>query len=139
MQDNNRKIVIDTNLWISFLIKKQFSTISELFGNNKLIFSKELLAELCDVVERKKFTKLFSNEHINILFEFIEEYAEIVEISSKVDICRDKKDNYLLALAKDSKADYLITGDADLLDLEQFDRTQIIKITDYKLLYNICN
>ncbi|MCL2039501.1 MAG: putative toxin-antitoxin system toxin component, PIN family [Bacteroidetes bacterium] len=133
MQKECNKIIIDTNIWVSFLIKKQFSIFRELFGNHKLIFSKELLAELCDVVERRKFTNLFSNEQVRILFEFIERYAEIVEISSKVDICRDKKDNYLLALAKDSKADYLITGDNDLLVLEQFEGTKIIKIVDFML------
>ncbi|MGB3849642.1 MAG: putative toxin-antitoxin system toxin component, PIN family, partial [Tunicatimonas sp.] len=40
--------------------------------------------------------------------------------------CRDAKDNFLLSLAKDGKADYLVTGDGDLLDIEIFGNTQIM-------------
>jgi uncharacterized protein len=40
-------------------------------------------------------------------------------------VCRDSKDNFLLALAKDGKADYLLTGDKDLLELVQFGNTRI--------------
>ena len=62
----------------------------------------------------------------------------MIEIKSEVSICRDPKDDYLLALAKDSQADFLITGDRDLLILEQFRETQIVtyqnflKITNFK-------
>ena len=132
MKKEKHKIIIDTNLWVSFLIKNQFSFISELVANNRLIFCKELFSELYDVLYRTKFGKLFSKDNTDNMMEFIDLYAEIVEINSVVDVCRDKKDNYLLALAKDSKADYLITGDKDLLTLKQFEGTKIIKITDYK-------
>jgi uncharacterized protein len=46
-----------------------------------------------------------------------------IEITSEVSIGRDAKDNYLLALAKDSQADFLITGDRDLLSLVNFEGT----------------
>jgi len=41
-------------------------------------------------------------------------------------------DNFLLALARDGKADYLITGDNDLLIMETFEKTEIITIEKYK-------
>lgn len=41
-----------------------------------------------------------------------------IDIRSEVSLCRDEKDNYLLALAKDSQADFLMTGDKDLLVLQ---------------------
>jgi uncharacterized protein len=62
---------------------------------------------------------------------FLGEIGEIVESKSIVSACRDPKDNYLLALAKDSSADFLITGDRDLLVLERFDRTQIVTYQDF--------
>ena len=140
MQENKQhKIVIDTNLWISFLINKQFQFVEKFVIECRLIFCDKLLSELYDTIRKPKLQKLFDTEDAKILFEIIALHAEFISVNSKVDICRDKKDNYLLALAKDSKADYLITGDADLLDLEQFEGTQIIKIADYKLLYNICD
>lgn len=73
----------------------------------------------------------FTKEDIASLIDLIEEYGEIVTVKSKVDICRDKEDNFLLALAKDDKADYLISGDKDLLVIDKFEKTKIIKLTDF--------
>jgi putative PIN family toxin of toxin-antitoxin system len=41
-------------------------------------------------------------------------------------ICRDAKDDFLLALAKSAKADLLVTGDEDLLVLKKYGRTRIV-------------
>ena len=58
-------------------------------------------------------------------------YIDFVKIKSKIEICRDSKDDFLLALAKDGKVSFLITGDNDLLEIGQFGETSIIKITDF--------
>ncbi len=59
-------------------------------------------------------------------------FSEKIDIHSNVEICRDKKDNFLLKLAKDGHADYLITGDNDLLVLNPFEQTKIITIRQFK-------
>jgi hypothetical protein len=41
------------------------------------------------------------------------------------------KSNFLLSLAKDSNADYLITGDNDLLIIEQFYNCKIIRPAEF--------
>jgi predicted nucleic acid-binding protein len=46
-------------------------------------------------------------------------------------MCRDSKDNFLLSLAVDGNADYLITGDKDLLILEKVNKTLIVTIQEY--------
>ena len=56
--------------------------------------------------------------------------AELVDVSSVVDACRDPKDNFLLALAKDGNADYLITGDNDLRTMREFENTKIVSLSD---------
>ena len=48
-----------------------------------------------------------------------------------ITICRDPKDNFLLALAKDAGADYLITRDDDLLSIKQFEKTIILTLEDF--------
>ena len=53
---------------------------------------------------------------------FLKSIGLFIDIQSVVTVCRDPKDNYLLALAKDAKADFLITGDQDLLVLKIFRR-----------------
>ncbi len=47
-----------------------------------------------------------------------EPYIDLIEVESIITICRDPKDNFLLALAKDGKANYLLKGDKDLLELK---------------------
>lgn len=66
-----------------------------------------------------------------MILETIDEYAELVKVSAQVNVCRDPKDNFLLALAIDGTADYLLTGDKDLLDLVQLGTTRIITITQF--------
>lgn len=55
--------------------------------------------------------------------------SEFVGITERVKVCRDEKDNFLLDLCLSGNADYLVTGDADLLTLNPFKKTEII---DYR-------
>ena len=127
------KIILDTNIWISFLITKSMKGIDKLVFDDKvvLLFSDELMTEFIDVTSREKLKPYFTKEDIASLIDLIEEYGEIVKVKSKVDICRDIEDNFLLSLAKDGKADYLITGDKDLLVIENFEKTGIIRLTNF--------
>lgn len=125
---SNEKIILDTNLWISFLISNNFSQLDQLIENKEiiLIFSNELLEEFIEVVHRPKFKKYVSEEDIANLLNYFDQYGRIIEVKSNVQICRDQKDNFLLNLSIDSKAHFLITGDKDLLVLKRVQKTKII-------------
>jgi putative PIN family toxin of toxin-antitoxin system len=127
------KIIIDTNLWISFLITKDFKKLDERIKKRsvRIFFSLESIDEFLTVADRPKFKKHFSKTDIEQLIDLFDVYGEIVSVKSKIDICRDQKDNFLLSLSKDSQANYLITGDKDLLDLKTFEGTKIITMSDY--------
>jgi putative PIN family toxin of toxin-antitoxin system len=127
------RLVVDTNLWISMLISKDFSDLDKLLNKRQaiLIFSKELLEEFIEVVNRPKFQKYFSKNDINLTFKFIDQNAEFINTSSEISICRDDKDNFLLSLAKDGKADFILSGDKDLLDLRKFESTEILTIREF--------
>ena len=58
-----------------------------------------------------------------------------MEVKSKTDKCRDFKDNFLLDLAIDSKADYLVTGDKDLLEIKLIGKTKILTIKEMKSVF----
>jgi putative PIN family toxin of toxin-antitoxin system len=133
MQINKTKIILDTNIWISFLISKELKKIDTLFEKDKIqfVFSNELIEEFLVVVSRPKFEKYFDKAKVIQILNLIEQIAEITTVKSKVSICRDSKDNFLLALAKDAKADYLITGDKDLLVLKTFENTHILSYSDF--------
>ena len=66
MRNKANRIIIDTNLWISFLITKDFSKLDEIIfsRNGILVFSQELLEEFLEVATRPKFRRFFSSEHI---------------------------------------------------------------------------
>ncbi|MBZ9779902.1 putative toxin-antitoxin system toxin component, PIN family [Psychroflexus sp. CAK8W] len=129
----NKKIILDTNLWISFLISKKFNQIDQLIENKKitLVFSDELIEEFIDVVSRPKFQKYFSKKDIEKILNYFDQFGILVKVKSTIEICRDEKDNFLLNLSVDSKANYLITGDKDLLVLKKIEGTEIVTFTDF--------
>ena len=133
MQNKVSRIIIDTNLWISFLITKDFTKLDEIIfsRNGILVFSQDLLDEFLEVAKRPKFRRFFSTSDIEEMLETIDEYADFIEVRTKTDVCRDPKDNFLLSLSTDGKADYLLTGDKDLLDLTKFGETTIITISSF--------
>jgi putative PIN family toxin of toxin-antitoxin system len=133
MQNLKSRIILDTNLWISFLISKDFSKLDEIIFSKKsiLIFSQELLEEFLEVVKRPKFRRYFAQTDIEELLETIDEYGEFIVVKSKIEICRDAKDNFLLSLAVDGKADFLLTGDQDLLIIEKIGKTNIKTISSF--------
>jgi putative PIN family toxin of toxin-antitoxin system len=122
------RIVLDTNLWISFLIKNDYSVLTSLLLSGKviLVFSTELMSEFIEVTQRPKFKKYFSETNVISLTEVIDDYGEFIEVTTNITLCRDAKDNFLLSLAVDGNVDYLLTGDADLLELNPQGKTKII-------------
>lgn len=131
------KIIFDTNVIVSFLITKNFK--DELFynllkqvksGDIELFYSSETFKELQQSI---KIPKIQSRLNKNTS-RFIADYKFIainVEVVNQVSICRDPRDNMFLELAKEIQADYLITGDKDLLELKQFETTKILKPSEF--------
>jgi uncharacterized protein len=79
-----------------------------------------VLLELAEVLSRKKLNKyLLEEERMRFLVALLKE-AELVEIGEVVTDCRDVKDNKFLELAVSGKADYIVSGDEDLLVLNPF-------------------
>ena len=128
-----KRVIIDTNLWISFLITNNLNILSELFlfERFQIIFSDELFNEFLDVARRPKFKKYFDEKSVQLLIENISEKLEFIEVASAISICRDLKDNFILALSIDGNADYIVTGDKDLLSLNGFKGKKIITINEF--------
>jgi len=133
MQNKVSRIIIDTNLWISFLITNDYTKLDEIIlsGNAILVFSQELLDEFLAVAKRPKFRRFFSIADIEDLLETIDEYADLVKVKTQIAVCRDPKDNFLLALSIDGNAHFLLTGDNDLLELAKIGETVIVTISDF--------
>jgi len=128
------KVIIDTNLWISFLIGKKLSILKELIVENtvSLIICEQLLTEIKKVTSRPKINKYFPKTKVEELIIFLEIYAKYYVVNPKSELCRDLKDNFLLDLALESKANFLITSDNDLLVLEKIKNTEIIGYKEFE-------
>ena len=128
------KIIIDTNIWISFLIGKNLKGLQHYIYSSifQIVTCEEQIFELMNVMHRPKMEKIFSKNQINDFFDLLDESAYLTDVHSTVDICRDPKDNYLLALAIDANADYLISGDYDLLSIKQIKETIIMSFSDFE-------
>jgi putative PIN family toxin of toxin-antitoxin system len=96
------------------------------------LYSRELLNELEDVIQRPRHRVCISRLLYEERIEVLRNNGMDVNVYSVIDVCRDPKDNYLLALAKDGEADYLVTDDKDLLVLQQFGKTKIVDLTVFE-------
>ena len=126
-------LIIDTNLWISFIISNKQNLLDPLLLSKeaRLLFSKELIAEIQQTITKPKLKKYFETNALEEMLSTFEPFIDLIKVESIVTICRDAKDNFLLALAKDGKAEYLLTGDKDLLELKKFGKTKIETITAF--------
>lgn len=129
------RVVVDTNVFVSFLIGKRIRGLFEAMmnGNVRLVFSAQLLRELTETASEPKFRKYFTPEVLDDLLFVIKESAVFVEVSPPYPaVCRDPKDDHVLALCKKARAEVLVTGDADLLVLEHHGSTIIMRPKEFE-------
>jgi|ERR1035437_5488316 putative PIN family toxin of toxin-antitoxin system len=126
------QVVIDTNVWISGLIfggnpEKVIRHFID--GNIIVITSEELLSEL-----RRKITKRFPLfiSSLASLDASIRERAMIVQLGSiRINASRDVDDNKFIETAVIGNASYIVSGDKDLLVLENYKDITILKPADF--------
>lgn len=133
------RIIIDTNLWISYLISNNFNQLDKIINSKycTIIFSQELMDEFIEVSSRPKLIKYFEQSDLENILENIDEIAEFIQVHSKVKFLNDSKDDFLLSLAVDGNADYLITGDKDLLEVKKYGTTEITSIAEFLDKYEL--
>jgi putative PIN family toxin of toxin-antitoxin system len=102
------------------------------FGN-ELFVADEILEEVASVMARPKFK--VNEKQIDFFIKSISEIANNVVIDGSVaGVCRDSKDDKILECAYVGNADYIITGDDDLLTLEEFRGIRILTGSEYMIL-----
>ena len=134
MKAQNIKVIFDTNVWISFLIGKRLSFVKNYISSGQItiVTTGQLLKEIKDVTSRDRLKKYFPQESVAELLNLLEIITENVEIEPTHLISRDPKDNFLLDLIDFSKADYLVTGDKDLLVHSPFKSATILTPANFE-------
>jgi putative PIN family toxin of toxin-antitoxin system len=130
----SKRFVVDNNILVSALLIKHsapFQVINKIEERGVILYSEATLLELNQVLGRKKFIKYFTAEEKQAFIFKLLEKAELVKIEESINICRDPKDDKFLELAFSGKADFIITGDQDLLVLNPFRNIEIITAHDF--------
>jgi len=126
------RVVIDINVWISGVVFAGGpGSILDLFGDNQFfaVVSEELLSEL-----RRKITQKFPLylPDLNLLIEEIRLRAFTVELGSHtVNISRDPDDNKVIETAIIGECSYIVSGDKDLLVLENHEGIEILTPAEF--------
>jgi hypothetical protein len=128
------RVIVDTNCWISFLIGRRLHRLIDLLSEEQiqLVICDELLNEIRDVTSRNKFAKYFPPKEVDSLIEFLQIIGENINPTQSVQLCRDEADDFLLALAIEADADYLVTGDSDLLVLKTVGKCHIVNAETFE-------
>jgi len=126
------RAVIDTNILVRALIKP-LGTVGPVLrylrdGAYVLIYSEPLLTELVDVLNRPRIREKYSlsSEDIETVMALILLRGELVVPKRRITVCRDSQDNMFLEAAADGNANMIVSGDDDLLSLEEFEGIPII-------------
>lgn len=133
------RIIFDNNIWISFLIGKRLAALRSAFTRQdvEIYFCDELEHEFLDVARRPKIQKYVNEQQVQRVHQLMTAFCHrAVAVTPSATPVRDPKDVYLLALSDSVKADYLISGDSDLTDMEQHNQT---KIVDFATILRILN
>lgn len=128
------RIVVDTNTFVSAAIFDSSvprQVINRVKSLGIILTSTQVSEELYSVFSREKFDKYLSRiERTQFLLSVLNE-VESVKITSHITNCRDPRDNKFLELAVDGNAQYIITGDNDLLDLSPYRGIHILTPADF--------
>ena len=138
------KIVLDTNVIFSALafdkmVEKVFQSVIDNKDKFLAYRSIETQTELEEKLKSKKFLKYrnFSVEQISEVLDYYYENSVLVTSVFTVSKSRDPKDNKFLKLSKTIQADYLITGDKDILVLKEFEGCRILKTSEFLAELNL--
>ena len=99
------------------------------------VYSKSTLAEFTDKLNHPKFDKYISKQNRLLAIAAYEKRGQLIDVSIRLDACRDPKDNKFLELAVEAGAACIITGDKDLLTLHPFQNIPILTAADFLKLF----
>ena len=128
------RCVFDTNTVVSAALFRGSVPEQELFLALRIaavLMSRELADELNYVLSRPRFDRYADRENREEFLQDLVRQAESVEITERVRACRDPKDDKILELAVNGNADYIVTGDDDLLVMNPFRDIEIVRPAEF--------
>ncbi len=126
------RVVFDTNIFISAFVipgsQAEKAILKIIKSGDSLIISKEIIDEVLSVLSLK-FSR--DREALSQIAVYLSEIAELVRPTERIRIFKDEPDNRIIECALQGKADVVVTGDKEMLKIEQFRETRIISLKEY--------
>lgn len=125
----DRKLVIDTNLWISRLLMPGGTAaraVDHGLSGGIPLMSEETLTELSDALSRTRFDRYVSREDRQHFLRLLGGIVRVISVTQRIAACRDPKDDKFLDVALSGEAQTILTGDHDLLELHPFHGIEIL-------------
>lgn len=134
MTDPKPRVILDTNLLISRTLTPSSlvaSAVRLIIDHCDLLVSQATMDEFATTLTRVQSKGYVKQDEALALITAYRDLVEWVPIIEHVQKCRDPKDDKFLELAVNGKADYVITGDKDLLVLHPFRGIEILTAKDF--------
>lgn len=128
------RVILDTNLLISRVLTPDSfvaGAVRVIIDRCDLLVSQSTMDEFATVLVRVQEGGYITEEEMATLIKAYMEIVEWVPILEKVQACRDPKDDKFLELAVNGQAEYLVTGDRDLLAMHPFRNTPVLTARDF--------
>jgi putative PIN family toxin of toxin-antitoxin system len=127
------RVVVDTNVFISAALKERSlpsDAVRLVAERHALLKSIATEQELFFTIARPRLAPLIPPRFRDWLREIMAT-AESVQIAEQIAACRDPKDDKFLELAVNGRADLIVSGDSDLIDLRTFRGVSIVTAADF--------
>jgi hypothetical protein len=135
------RTIVDTNILLSALLSPHGAPARILAAWERRLFAliacEELVSELRDVAKRPFFRARLRAGVAEVLAISIQDLSSYCEDLPSGPAAPDPKDSYLLALAEAGQAEFLVTGDKELLALGSHKTTKIVSARDFAALLTI--
>ena len=123
------RVVLDTNVLVSAFIDdgKPRRVVLELLDKHTVVLSRQMLAELADVISRDKFR--VKGSQVDRFVSSLVRMSKMVPDNPRFKVAlEDADDDVVLNMAYSGRAEFIVTGDRHLLDLGQFKKTKIVTV-----------
>ena len=127
------RVVIDTNVLISGLLSTTSTpaAVERAVTTAQLVATNETLRELIGKLLSPKFDRYVSRDRRDALLLRLAPLVEIVDVLQMIRASRDPNDDKFLEAAVNGRADVLVSGDGDLLELSPFRGIHIVTPSAY--------
>jgi uncharacterized protein len=128
------RYVIDANVILSALLFRQSKpakAFQKAMDEGEILCSETSIKELRTTLLKNKFDRYLTVEERVYFLNIFLKQIRTIKTNETISACRDPKDNMILELAVDGNADFIITGDQDLLVLNPFRKIKILNPVNF--------